>query len=241
MKFFNRRTSATIASLFLILAMTVSIAAIPATNAQTSSETIYPFAFITALPNPIGAGQFTLIYMWLDQVFDGAALVNDYRFHNYHLTITKPDDTTEEHDFLYVSDPTSSQSFSYAPDMAGVYTLDFTFPGQDVDQYGHNPSSSRVNWTYAPASAQTTLTVQDEPIPHQPVYPVPTEYWTRPIYGYNPNWYTIGSNWLGQGAAGYGGYSISYNAGGNGQILNPIWCVGPLTSHIMWTKPIEFG
>jgi hypothetical protein len=241
MKISRSKTTATIASLFLMFAMVFSMVFVPATNAQTSSEIIYPFAYIAALPTTVGVSQYAVIYMWLDQVFDGAALVNDYRFHNYKLTITKPDNTVETHNFDYISDPTSNQGFSYAPDMAGEYILNFTFPGQAITDYGHNPSSSRVNWTYAPASAQTTLTVQEEAVPYPPVYPLPTEYWTRPIYGENPNWFTVSSNWLGQGAAGYGGYSTSYNAGGNGEFLNPSYNIGPLTSHIMWTKSIQSG
>ena len=29
--------------------------------------------------------------------------------------------------------------------------------------------------------------------------PLPTDYWTTPIYGENTNWYTISNNWLGTG------------------------------------------
>ena len=46
---------------------------------------------------------------------------------------------------------------------------------------------------------------------------------------------------MGNGAAGFGGLAVSYNAGGNGEIINPSDCVGPLTGHIMWTKPIQGG
>ena len=47
-----------------------------------------------------------------------------------------------------------------------------------------------------PDQVSETFTVQQEPL--QTInYPLPTEYWTRPIEGQNTNWYTIASNWLG--------------------------------------------
>ena len=70
-----------------------------------------------------------------------------------------------------------------------------------------------------------------------PTVPLPTNYWTRPIYGTNPNWYTISSNWLGSGAPGYSGYSFL----GAAQSSYPGDAVGPLTGHIMWTTPIQSG
>ena len=233
--------TATAIALLMIFSMTAALMVIPSTKAHTPSWEIQTYAYVTALPNPVGVGQYTLIYMWLNSLFDGADLANDYRFHNYQLTITKPNGDVETHTFDYISDPTSNQGFSYAPDQAGEYILNFTFPGQAYTDYSYNPNSDYVNDTYLGSSAGTTLTVTEDQVPYPPTYPLPAEYWTRPIYGENPNWFTVSSNWLGQGAAGYGGYSTSYNAGGNGEFLNPSYNIGPLTSHIMWTKPIQSG
>ena len=63
--------------------------------------------------------------------------------------------------------------------------------------------------------------------------PLPTEYWTRPIYGENDNWYTIASHWLG------GNYLGTFQQSS----LN-LWQqggTGPESPHIMWTYPIEAG
>jgi outer membrane protein assembly factor BamB len=71
--------------------------------------------------------------------------------------------------------------------------------------------------------------VQQEPIPGPSTYPLPTEYWARPIEGQNTNWWTIASNWLG---------SPQINVGaGNFQPDG----IAPNSPHIMWTKPIQFG
>ena len=79
-----------------------------------------------------------------------------------------------------------------------------------------------------PAPQTTTLTVQEQPISSIPSNPLPTEYWTRPIYGENPNWYTIASNWLGTGSP-----QLATKYLPDAQ--------GPQTSHIMWTKPLQSG
>jgi hypothetical protein len=64
---------------------------------------------------------------------------------------------------------------------------------------------------------------------------LPTEYWTRPIYGENPYWWTISSNWLGSGSPGYVGISgAKYDVFSGSS-------VGSLTSHIMWTKSMQAG
>jgi hypothetical protein len=174
--------------------------------------------------------------MWLDKVFDVAMLTNSYRFHNYKLTITGPSGTTTE-TFATVSDPTSAQDYAFTPTVAGTYNLTFSFPGQLITTSNDLPTSAFVNDTYMASSASTTLTVQSTPVPAAiSGEPLPTAYWTRPIYGENTNWYTISSNWLGSGAPGYAGWGATGN-----QQSYPGDAVGSLTGHVMWTKPIQSG
>jgi hypothetical protein len=72
--------------------------------------------------------------------------------------------------------------------------------------------------------------------------PLPTEYWTRPIYGEDYNWYVIGSQWLGSGSsytAASSNYLGSFQQGG----MN-LWQqggTGPDSGHIVWTTPLEDG
>ena len=94
------------------------------------------------------------------------------------------------------------------------------------------------NDTMAPANATTTLQVVQDPLP-APIgsYPLPTEYWTRPIEGQNTFWFAISSNWLNApwirsgttvtGGAGYGRYQPDGTA--------------PNSAHVMWTKALQFG
>ncbi len=80
------------------------------------------------------------------------------------------------------------------------------------------------------------FTVQQEPIPYAAVAPLPTNYWTRPIYGENNNWYSIAGNWLGLAASTFAATGM-YNATGN---YNP-YTTAPNSAHILWTKPEAFG
>jgi hypothetical protein len=237
----SNKTIAIMISMFFAISMLSSTVLVPNTQ---SAQTIPTFAYINVAPNPIGVGQQVSVIMWLNNVYDGALLANDYRFHNYQLTITKPDGTTEKETFEYVSDSTSSQFTTYVPEVTGTYTFNFSFPGQKVSDYSHSPTTTLLDATYLPSSKSTTLTVQEDQI-STPIdsYPLPTEYWTRPIYGENPYWFTVSSNWLGTGSPGYGGFA----QGGSGlsgsaqQLSFPGDAIGSLTNHVMWTKPYQFG
>ena len=247
------------AALALVILLAISTATsitmmIPAASAHTPPLDITTNAYIASLPNPVGVGQSTLIYMWLNRVFGQwpsgepggtihyAAVSNDYRFHNYKLTIEDPDGQTTTQTFETIQDTTSSQSYSFTPEKVGTYILTFNFPGQAVNDYPHSPTTTMANDTYLPSEASVELVVQEEPIKTYPdSYPLPQEYWTRPIYGENQFWFTVSSNWLGTGQPGYGGFSASFNLGGNGAPFYAGDTVGPLTSHIMWTKELQTG
>ncbi len=215
----------------LILTMTfaISIVALPVTYAHTPTWNVPTFAYVSASPNPIGVGQQVFIVMWIDKAFPGAAANNDIRPHDYTLTITKPDGKQVTQNWPIVYDSTSSQYYLYTPDIAGNYTIDFDYGGQV-----YTFSGAYQNDTFLPSNATTTLTVQSEAIPGAPTYPLPSEYWTRPIESQNTQWEAVASNWLGStDYTVYGSPQIQYDYQPNG--------TAPNTAHIMWTKPINSG
>ena len=229
MKFAKEKTSSAIA-LLIVLSMALTIVALPIANAHTPIWKTPTFAFISVAPNPVGVGQYVNVIMWIDKTCPGAAFDNDIRFHDYKLTITKPDGTTETHSWPTAIDTTSSQYYRYTPSETGEYTFKFDFPEQTYT-YSGNPYQ---NDTFLASSATTTLTVQEEQITTINSYPLPTEYWTRPIYGENTDWWTISSNWLGesgpQTTASFAGYQVAVPD-----------AVGSQTAHVMWTEALQSG
>ncbi len=221
-----RRKTAILIALFLMLTMAVSLVALPAANAHTPAWKIPTYAYIIAVPDPVGVGQPVHIYMWLDPVYGAAGgttpsiltnastassalTANNYRFRNYKLTITDPNGTTTTQTFDIISDPTSNQYTVFTPDKVGTYTFKFDFPGQVYGANGNGYENSPIMGdTYEASSASTTLTVQEEPIP-APLgsSPLPTQYWSRPIYGEGTDWWAISSDWLGSGSPVPAGYT----------------------------------
>jgi hypothetical protein len=203
---------------------------IPNTSAHTPAWTQTSYAFINVAPNPVGVGQTVDIVFWVDAPLPGALIQNDVRRHDYTLTITKPDSTIETKHWDVISDTTSIQFYQYTPDQVGNYTLHFKYGGQTYTWAGEYQ-----NDTILPAETTTSLTVQEEQLTYLPNTPLPTEYWTRPIYGENVAWYSVSSNWLGSpyitGANTYVGLPGAFQPDGS----------APDTAHIMWTKDIQYG
>lgn len=226
-------------TIVLLMTFAVSLIAIPTTIAHDPPWTVPTYAYIVATPNPVGVNQQVFIIMWIDWPPPTAAGTGGDRWQGYMLTITRPDGTNETRGPL-TSDSTSSAFIQYVPTQVGNYTLYFEFPGQVASLF--NPltgepgtPSPYVNDTFTGSNATTTLTVQSEQLSPVPSYPLPSNYWTRPIEGQNTAWDRIASNWLGTGSGqiqGGGGF------GGGGVQLDG---AAPNSPHIMWTKPLQFG
>jgi hypothetical protein len=225
----------TVFALTLILALCVPVLILPLASAHSPAWKIQTWAYVAAAPNPVGVGQKVLIVGFSSMVLPSAAATNDIRFHDLQLKITKPDNTTETIN-LPNGDSTSTAYSSYTPDQVGTYSIIFTYP--DL-YFKWNDTSALRTWTGDTFTGATSrplkLVVQEEPLP-QPIdsYPLPTEYWTRPIEGQNTYWYTVSSNWLG---------SADFSSTGSPSIYKDFQPDGiaPNSAHIMWTVPINDG
>jgi len=246
MKTSKNNSKAILTALLLILTMFASSTLLQTANAHSPPWNIPSFAYIVAQPNPVGVGQPVSVYMWVDAPMPSAVITNDIRRHDYKLTITKPDGTTETKNWPVVDDTTNVQYFSYVPTQVGKYTLKFDYAGQT---YTWNGSTAERTWTndvFMPASDSTTVNVQEEALP-APIlsYPLPTEYWTRPIEGQNTDWYTISSNWLNPpynkvGDSGTQGATSACDTQGGYGRLQPDG-IAPNSAHVMWTKSMQDG
>jgi hypothetical protein len=241
MKKSKNKTAATMIALFLMLTIAFSLAALPAANAHTPSWTIPTYAYLSVQPNPVGVGQQAFVNFWLDKVPPTAMQQYGDRWHNFTVTVTKPNGNTETLG-PFTSDDVGGAFTTYTPDTLGNYTFVFNFPGEKVLGVNSSPilgtqNPQSVGDIYqSSTSAKVTLAVQQEPILPYPTTPLPTDYWSRPIFALNTNWYTISGNWLGLGTVSFGASGM-YNVTEN---FNP-YTTAPNTAHIMWTKPYAFG
>ena len=227
MQILKNKTMAIMFAMLLTISFSSLIMLEPNVQAHTPPWIFTTYAYVSANPNPVGVGQQALIYVWIDYTIQGNSIDNDIRFRNYKLDITKPDGTNETINWPVVVDSTASAYTKFTPDEVGDYTLSFYFPGQVYDYGTKYPAYAAYNNdTYTASSAKMVLHVTQDPSPKIPEYPLPTEYWTRPIEGQNHDWTSIASNWL-------GGASTSDIWQKNGD--------APRSAHIMWTKQIEFG
>jgi hypothetical protein len=158
---------------------------------------------------------------WLSQPPPTANGPEGEMWANFAVTVTTPDGKNETLG-PFSSDDVGGSWTLYTLTQIGTYTMECYYPGQTIQDTGDTYQSSR--------SQKITLTVQQEPLPAYPEYPIPTDYWTRPISSENRNWASIGGNWLTPT------YNATYTFGG----FNA-YTTAPNTAHIVWTKPIAFG
>ena len=111
--------------------------------------------------------------------------------------------------------------------MAGTYRLRTHFPEQatEVDSPEIGPAGIIMEES---TSAELQLIVQQDPVPYYPGFPLPTEYWTRPIDAQKREWSTISGNWLDP---------WPYIPWDPSMRIAP-YNDAPETGHILWTKPL---
>ncbi len=237
MKTLKNKSLAILIAIILVSSSAFTLVSLPTAKAHTPPWSIQTTAYLSAEPNPVGVGQQMEIVMALNWVWPGALIQNDIRPHNFTLTITKPDGNTEVSSYDPY-DSGSSRFILYTPNQVGNYTLKFDYPGE-VYHYANYatthpgiPTSSYYandayeNDTFLGSSASAQFTVQQEPVAKLPSTPLPTEYWTRPVFGENTAWQPILSNWV-------GGAQVADRWQKDGS--------APTSAHIMWTQPARLG
>jgi hypothetical protein len=194
------------------------------TSAHTPAWTQPTYAYVTASPNIVGVGQYTLFEMWLDKFPPTAGGLGGDRWRGFQLDITKPDGSKQTLG-PFVSGPVGTAWTQYTPDQAGTYTIVFSWPGQTLTNGTGVPNDAGVpavgDIYQGSTSAPATLTVTQTPVTGWVEPPLPTYYWTRPINDANRGWSSLASNWL-KGSWLIGNFQTEGQA--------------PNSPHIMWTK-----
>jgi len=207
--------------LISVLATALFFAAIP----QAQAVDLDTYAFLSVTPRTVGVSENVLVLMWLSSVPPTAQGASGDRWEGYMCEITKPDGSTESQG-PFTSDAVAGAYFMYAPQQAGIYKFVFKFPGQTIAATGNY---------YKPSTSPTVeLTVQNEPTQAYPEAQLPTDDWSRPIYGENRAWSSIGGNWL---MAAYDQYARAFDGG---SAFAP-YTKSPNSPHIVWIKELMPG
>ncbi len=226
----NRNKKLSLLSLLLMVSIVMSmLAVLPFASAQ---RVIPTYAKLIVAPNPCGLNQMAFISCFLTNPPPSAGMSQAGDMYvGWYVMVTKPGGQTEKIT-LRASDAVGGTAALYTPKIIGEYKFQLFYPGQTLKTGTWNgtqmgPSQSEI----------VTLTVQEEQI--GAVYqspPLPTEFWTRPIYATNWAWADIGGSWFGLRAASFATTGV-YDATGNFQK----YTTAPNTGHIVWTKPTHFG
>jgi hypothetical protein len=234
----SRSKTQTIAiAIFLILTIAATLVVLPVANAHTPAWQIQTWCYIGVSPDVVGVNQPVIIAFWINMVPPTANGAYGDRW-SFTANVVKPDGTN---DTLgpFTSDPVGGSYTIYTPTELGNYTIQAIFPGKIVNNQPNGVSpqmptqgAAYINDTYlSSVSEPVTLVVQQEPIPSYQETPLPSGYWTRPIYGANHLWGSIAGQWLGGGDRS----SLGLNSGIN------LYSTGPSTSHIVWAVPFWSG
>ncbi len=191
---------------------------------------------VYAEPNPVGVGQEVYISLFFTKPIPIVGSAGGGSLYTgLSLNLIQPDGTNSTMG-PYTSDSTGGVGgIVYVPKTTGNYTIQAFYKGQTISGM---VSGQNLSYNILPTmSPAITFTVQEEQIQGKPVVPLPTEYWSRPIYATNYAWSVLGGNWWGLGKPSFtdtGGYD------GSGNNFNP-YTEAPNSPHIMWTKPTAFG
>jgi outer membrane protein assembly factor BamB len=233
--FVTNKTKAATITLVLALTIPAILATLPIVGAHDPPWEVPTWCYISVTNNPIGVGQTTYLFFWLNHFPRTAIGAYGDRW-TFTVEVTKPDGSIETLG-PFTSDPVGTGFAPYTPAQLGTYNFVAIFHEHTLTGEPFPPGTSGlyfgtpyVNDTYlASTSDPFQLTVQEDPIEAWEEPPLPTEYWERPINTMNREWDVLAANWL-AGAAQNVGPTSNFNYG-----------TGPESAHIMWATPFWAG
>ena len=233
MKILQKKSKIATIALILVLTFSAIIIALPIVSAHDPPWTVPTWCYASVTNSIIGVNQQVVIVYWVNAIPPTAQGAYGDRW-TFRAEVTKPDGSKQNLG-PFKSDPVGSGWTTYTPDQVGTYTIvvhmdEHTVTGLPdlTPSVISNPAS--VNDTYlASSSDPVTFTAQEDPIEGWPEAPLPTNFWTRPIYSANRDWDVLAANWL-AGAAHNVGPTILFNYG-----------TAPESAHIMWATPMWAG
>jgi outer membrane protein assembly factor BamB len=228
----SKNKSAISIALFLMATIAVTLIALPPAIAHDPPWEYVTYCYVAPAPPLVGVNQEMLIQFWLNALPPTAAGAWGDRWH-FWVDVTTPSGQEETLGGAegFKSDPVGGGYTWYTPTETGTYKIVSRFPGQTITGVPGREDHSSVGDIYdASTSKPAYFTVQEEPVPHYAETPLPTDYWTRPIYDANRGWgNTAMGQWLG------GSYYENLRSKGIP------YTTGPESSHILWTTSYWSG
>jgi len=222
----------------------------------TPSVTVTTTAFMSFQPNPIGEGQNLLVNLWLEP----PTHYQRYRS-GYTVTFTKPDGSTDVVGPLNSYQGDTTAWFEYQVDQVGEWKIKFTaaanyyragwyYNGEVYDTqedlppgpYGMFTSPIYLDDAYylEDSTPEQTLIVQEEQLFSWPPRDLPTDYWDRPIYIRNREWWSIGGGYPFTGMGGGPDWPANTNVYASNYKYTP-YVTGPDSPHIVWRRRGALG
>ena len=211
---------------FTIVSVLILTVALFTTLPIVSGRTIDVWIYLHLAPNPTGLGQATTLMTWVSQNTPTATAATGVgeRWEDITITVTKPNGDVETLG-PYKADPVGFVATFYTPDQLGTYSFQSHFPGQTL---------ASGDYYTAADSYVIELEVQQDMVEPEAGVPFTDDYWERPIYGENRDWFPRTGNWL---MPTYEGMFRFFDQGCAYAPNND----GPDSPHIMWTRPITDG
>ena len=225
MQMLKNKTIAILITAILTLSIGASTILSPPASAQAVQRSFTTETFMNLTPNPAGVNQSVTVFVWLS--IAPFAFGNTFYGWNFTVTVTPPSGSAATLT-LPESLPTGYSYISYTPTTTGTYSFQANFNAVTVNMptysdFGAPPG----NYSYsASQSTVQKLNVTANQVLPWPENPLPTGYWQTPVSAENHDWYSLVGNWVNSGI---------YNGG------SPTTNLGPVSSHILWTQPIQFG
>jgi outer membrane protein assembly factor BamB len=215
------KTKLSTIALILVLTISAILVVLPAATAQEPPRQ-KTYAFVGAIPNPVGVNEQTLLHVGITQQCPSAT----DSFVGLSVSIEKPDGEVETITDI-TTDATGGTGVVYVPDQVGTYYIQTHFPEQ---VYPGRLKNVIEEGTIMEASVSEVgeLIVTEEPNPSYPGFELPDEYWTRPIDAQMREWSVIAGSWLESWP--YVPHDMS--------VRTADYNDGPETGHILWEKTL---
>jgi hypothetical protein len=199
--------------------------------AKAYKNTVYStYTYVFPGQPVVGVGQTILIEMYLN-VYPPTASGSMGDRWDFYLTITSPSGINETKGPI-TSDPVGGAFITYVPTEVGTYTIQASFPGDTLTGAPGNTGNANVDNVYnASLSRPNTFIAQQDAIPTYQETPLPTDYWTRPVYDVNRGWGNVAmGQWLG---GNYYETQLRQRGLPNQE--------GPESSHVLWSTSSWLG